>query len=163
MKLEIRTDPPPLREDLGGVIRVGPTRVTLEAVVNAYKRGESPEEIVEAFDTLQLAVVYSVIGYYLRHKTGVDAYVQWAEAEAEAIRRKIESSRDIVRFASDCLHGGQCCKNELDDPAAGRKNYVVGEPRVDRERHDLGLGPARYPISSRATMPAQWSSGILDI
>ena len=30
MKLEIRTDPPPLREDSGGVIRVGPTRVTPE-------------------------------------------------------------------------------------------------------------------------------------
>lgn len=103
MKLEIRTDPPPLREDLGGVIRVGPTRVTLESVLTLHKRGESPEEIVEAFDTLTLADVYSVIGYYLRHQTEVDAYLQWAEAEAEAIRRKIESEPRYREFRQRLL------------------------------------------------------------
>ncbi len=91
MTLEIRTDPPPLREDLRGAIRVGPTRVNLEIVLHAYKCGESPEEIVDAFDTLKLADVYSVIGYYLRHQIEVDAYLQHVEEEAEAIRREIES------------------------------------------------------------------------
>lgn len=53
--------------------------------------GDSPGEIVDAFDTLKLADVYSVIGYYLRHQTEVDAYLQHVEEEAEAIRREIES------------------------------------------------------------------------
>ena len=91
MKLEIRTDPPPLREDLGGAIRVGPTRVTLETVLALYERGESPEEIVEAFDTLQLADVYSVIGYYLRHQAEVDAYLRKIDEKWEEIRRKNEA------------------------------------------------------------------------
>jgi uncharacterized protein (DUF433 family) len=91
MKLEIRTDPPPLREDLGGAIRVGPTRVRLESVLTLYKRGESPEEIVQAFDTLTLADVYSTIGYYLRHQDEVDAYLAWVEDEEEAIFRRIAS------------------------------------------------------------------------
>ena len=91
MKLEIRTDPPPLREDLGGAIRVGPTRVTLETVLHAYKSGETPEEIVESFDTLSLADVYSVIGYYLRHQAEVDAYLAWVEDEEEAVFQRIAS------------------------------------------------------------------------
>ncbi len=103
MKLEIRTDPPPLREDSGGAIRVGPTRVTLESVLTLYKRGESPEEIIEAFDTLRLADVYSVIGYYLRHQEEVDAYLQWSDAEAEAIRRKIESQPGYREFRERLL------------------------------------------------------------
>ena len=103
MKLEIRTDPPPLREDAGGAIRVGPTRVTLETVLHAYKSGESPEEIVDAFDTLLLADVYSVIGYYLRHQEEMDAYLRWSEAEAEAIRRKIESQPGYREFRERLL------------------------------------------------------------
>lgn len=100
MKPDIRTDPPPLREDLGGAIRVGPTRVT---VIYAYKSGESPEQIVEDFDTLQLADVYSVIGYYPRHQSEVDAYLREAEAEAEAIRRKIESQPGYHEFRERLL------------------------------------------------------------
>ena len=98
MKLEIRTDPPPLREDLGGAIRVGPTRVTLETVLHAYKSGESPEEIVEAFDTLRLADVYSVIGYFLRHRDEVDAYLEWIEEEEAAAFRRIEAQPDYQEW-----------------------------------------------------------------
>jgi uncharacterized protein (DUF433 family) len=91
MKLKIRTDPIPLREDRGGAIRVGPTRVTLEVVLARYRQGDTPEQIVEAFDTLKLADVYSVIGYYLRHQDEIDAYLAWVEEEAEALREKIEA------------------------------------------------------------------------
>ncbi len=103
MKLEIKTDAPPLREDLGGAIRVGPTRVTLRIVLFAYKQGESPEQIVDAFDTLQLADVYSAIGYYLRHQAEVDAYLRWSEAEADALRRKIEAQPGHREFRERLL------------------------------------------------------------
>jgi len=91
MKLEIKTDAPPLREDLGGAVRVGPTRVTLESVLALYERGESPEEIVEAFDTLPLADVYSVIGCYLRHQAEVDTYLRQIDERWDEIRRKNEA------------------------------------------------------------------------
>jgi hypothetical protein len=38
----------PLREDPDGTIRVGHSRVTLQAVVDAYQQGASPEEIRKA-------------------------------------------------------------------------------------------------------------------
>ncbi len=39
----------PLREGPDGVFRVGNTRVLLELVLDAYKRGESPEAIVRSY------------------------------------------------------------------------------------------------------------------
>ena len=90
-KLEIKTDQVPIRVDSGGAVRVGPTRVTLRTVLGSYKRGESPEEIVESFPTLKLADVYSVIGYYLNHQVEVDAYLQQAERDAAESWRKIEA------------------------------------------------------------------------
>jgi uncharacterized protein (DUF433 family) len=91
MRFTIRDDPVPLREDLGGAIRVGPTRVTLETVLSAYNQGSSPEEIKYQYPTLKLADIYSVIGYYLRFQSEVDAYLGYLQEEAEAIRRRIES------------------------------------------------------------------------
>ena len=39
----------PLREDSPGVFRVGETRVLLELVLSAFKRGASPEAIVQSY------------------------------------------------------------------------------------------------------------------
>src|SRR5215213_9477391 len=93
-KLEIRTDPVPLREDLRDAIRIGPTRVTLHTLIAFYKQGLSPEELVECFDTLKLADVYSVIGYYLRHQAEVDAYLDEVDRESEAFRREMEAQSE---------------------------------------------------------------------
>jgi hypothetical protein len=51
----------PLREDPSGVIRVGESRVLLEIVLDAFKRGESPEAIVRSFKSLRLPDVSAAI------------------------------------------------------------------------------------------------------
>ena len=45
----------PLWEDPPGVFRVGNSRVLLELVIGAFKRGEAPEGIVRYVGTLHLA------------------------------------------------------------------------------------------------------------
>src|ERR1700675_4896672 len=55
----------PLREEPAGVFRVGKSRVLLELVIRAFQRGETPEGIVQSYDTLSLPDVYAVVGYYL--------------------------------------------------------------------------------------------------
>jgi uncharacterized protein (DUF433 family) len=82
MSLTIHHDPPPIRLGEDGAVRVGPTRVTLETVLYYHLAGQTPEQIVESFDTLKLADVYSAIGYYYRHKDEVDAFLRAGEAEA---------------------------------------------------------------------------------
>ena len=57
----------PLRMDEGDVIRIGNTRVTLQAVVADFHRGASPEEIAHHYTALNLSEVYLVIGYYLQN------------------------------------------------------------------------------------------------
>src|SRR3979490_1647638 len=92
----IHADPPPLRTDEGGTIRVGKSRITLDLVVEQYENGMSPENMVRAYDTLNLADVHAVIAYYLRHRDEVRAYLKRREEEAEALRVKIEAERPRV-------------------------------------------------------------------
>lgn len=85
--------PPPLRVDDGGVVRVGTSRISLDLVVEQYENGMTPEDMVRAYDTLLLADVYAVLGYYLQHRIAVRDYLQRRGAEALALRTKIEAER----------------------------------------------------------------------
>jgi uncharacterized protein (DUF433 family) len=84
-------EPIPLATDLGGVIRVGGTRVTLDTVIDTFITGASPEEIAQDFPVLDLDDVYAVITYYLRHRAEVDAYLQERRVRAAAIRSEFEA------------------------------------------------------------------------
>lgn len=92
-ELPLRADPLPLRVDEGGVVRVGSSRISLDLVVEQYENGMTPEGLVRAYDTLQLADVYAVIAYYLRHRDEVNAYRKRRTQEAESLRAKIEAER----------------------------------------------------------------------
>src|SRR5262245_49156056 len=92
MTLSVAADMVPICIDPRGVALVGDTRVPLDTVIYEFQDGTGPEEIVRRFDTLELADVYAVIAYYLRHKPDVDAYLEErrrvaAEVRAEAERR----------------------------------------------------------------------------
>src|SRR5947209_1371219 len=94
--LPLHADPPPLRVDEGGAVRVGDGRVSLDLVIEQYENGMTPEDMVRAYDTLELADAYAVIGYYLRHRDEVRAYLNRRAEEAEALRAKIEAERPRV-------------------------------------------------------------------
>ena len=83
----------PLHEDEHGSIRVGETRVLLDLVIHTFRDGASAESIVETYDALDLADVYAVISYYLRHLDPIDAYLERRTREAQVIRAKIEASQ----------------------------------------------------------------------
>ena len=95
-ELLLHADPPPLRVDEGGVVRVGNSRVSLDLVVEQYENGMTPEDMVRSYDTLVLADVHAVIAYYLRHRAEVRAYLKRRQEEAEALRAKIEAERPRV-------------------------------------------------------------------
>lgn len=90
MSLEVEIPPVPLQADERGVMRVGKTRVRLDTVITAWKHGDSPEQIVENFDALDLADVYAVISYYLNHRAEVEAYLEQNRQEAERLRAENE-------------------------------------------------------------------------
>jgi hypothetical protein len=49
--------------------------------------------MAEAYTTLVLADIYSVIAYYLRHRDKVQAYLRCRAERAAALRAKIEAER----------------------------------------------------------------------
>lgn len=90
MTFLIEVEPVPLEVNADGVVRVGKTRVTLDTVVGAFLEGATAEEIGEQYTSLRLSDIYSVIGYYLRHKTEVDAYLLERQRQAVVIRQEVE-------------------------------------------------------------------------
>lgn len=91
MKLHAPPERVPIDTDADGVIRVGGTRVTLDSLVAAFDAGATAEEIAQQYDSVSLADVYSVIGYYLRHQSEVRAYV--AERQKQAAQSRKEDER----------------------------------------------------------------------
>jgi uncharacterized protein (DUF433 family) len=99
MTFVIHDDRVPLRVTDNDVVRIGKTRVLLELVIHSFSQGATPEEIVFQYSSLDLADVYYVLGYYLRHREEVDAYVhQQAEQVDEIIQQmKAQSDRPNLR------------------------------------------------------------------
>ena len=91
--LTIEPQPVPLRQDEEGALRVGNSRVLLELVYSAWLEGAPPEAIVQRYDTLKLADVYSVISYCLTHEAEVGEYLRRRDEEARQVRQQIEATQ----------------------------------------------------------------------
>ena len=78
MSIPLPAHAPPIRE-ADGALRVGRTGVTLETVLWAFQQGATPEDIKSQFPSLELADIYDVIAYYLRHRETVDEYLRQRE------------------------------------------------------------------------------------
>ncbi|MCI0390932.1 MAG: DUF433 domain-containing protein [Acidobacteria bacterium] len=97
IRLDLNQTPPLVQED-DGTVRIIGSRVTLDTIVGAYKRGDTPQEIEEGFPSLSIRQIYGAIAYYLEHEAETEAYLKWRKEEGEAIRREIESDQDTIGF-----------------------------------------------------------------
>jgi uncharacterized protein (DUF433 family) len=88
----------PLDQDDDGTIRLKGSRVTLETLVSAFKRGDSPEEIQEGFPGLALAQIQGAIAWYLNNRVDADHYLNERATEADATRHQIESQPEYTTF-----------------------------------------------------------------
>ena len=94
MTIAIEEETVPFSVDSDGVVRIGRTRVTLDSVITAFSEGATAEEISQQYPTLDLADVYSVIGYYLRRQVEIGDYLQEQRQLSEALQRQNESRFD---------------------------------------------------------------------
>lgn len=90
----VMTAPIPLETDADGVVRASGTRVTLDTIVAAFEDGATAEEIVYQYPSLNLADVYSVLGYYLQHRPEVEAYLRRRRRQADEVRQQNEARFD---------------------------------------------------------------------
>jgi len=83
-------EPPPLYATDGGVVRIKGTRVSLDTVIGAFRNGSTAEQIAYKYPSLNLADIYAVITYYLRHRQEVETYLAQQRQEANSIRQEVE-------------------------------------------------------------------------
>jgi uncharacterized protein (DUF433 family) len=97
-------------EERDGNYYIAGTRVSLDSIVHAFRRGESPETICQNFELLRLEEVYGAIAYYLAHQTDIDAYLirqdeKWIEGRRDAnplpsdLRERLMRARDDLQTA----------------------------------------------------------------
>lgn len=98
MSLLIQPESVPLKVDIDGVVRVDGTRVTLDTIVDAFNNGATAEEITQQYPSVPLADIYSVISYYLRRRSEVEAYLRQRQEQAHNVRKQNDS-----RFGSHGL------------------------------------------------------------
>jgi len=73
-------------EQHDGAYGVAGTRVSLDSVVYAYRRGASPESIQRSFPSLTLEQVHGALAFYLSHQTEVDNYLVQGKKEFEDLQ-----------------------------------------------------------------------------
>lgn len=92
----IDPEPVPLVRDHAGRLVVPDTRITLDVLVAAFKRGKTPEAIHDAFETVSLPDVYAVFTYYLRHRAEVEAYLAEQQGEDDKLQERIEADHPLA-------------------------------------------------------------------
>jgi uncharacterized protein (DUF433 family) len=74
-------------EKRNGAFYISGTRISLDSIVYAFRRGASPETIKSSFPALTLEQVYGAITYYLSKHTEIDEYLRQSEEAYEAARQ----------------------------------------------------------------------------
>lgn len=64
------------------------TRVSLDSVVYAFLRGESPEGIAESFPALNLEQIFGALAYYEANREDIDRYLNAGRSEFETLREQ---------------------------------------------------------------------------
>jgi uncharacterized protein (DUF433 family) len=90
MSLAITSDLVPLHADDSGTLRVGSSRVSLDSIIYGFLQGAAAEEIAYQYPTVDLADVYAVIGFYLRHREDVDEYLTQRKNRSDELQRECE-------------------------------------------------------------------------
>ena len=98
-------------EQRDGRYYIAGTRVSLDSLIHAFHRDESPETIRENFEVLGLEEVYGAIAYYLANQASMDAYLlsqqqKWtdgrrnAESLPASLRQRLTRARDEMHNSS---------------------------------------------------------------
>jgi uncharacterized protein (DUF433 family) len=88
----------PLSQDADGTVRVSGSRVTLETLVSAFRKGNTAEQIHDSFPSLSLSQVYGVIAWYIDHQNDAEEYLMERQADADETRQEIESRAGYSEF-----------------------------------------------------------------
>ena len=83
-------------EERTGAYFIAGTRVSLDSIVYAFLRGDSPEGIAESFPSVTLEQVLGSLAFYLANRDRIDQYLHQASSDFERIRREARKKNPIL-------------------------------------------------------------------
>jgi uncharacterized protein (DUF433 family) len=83
-------------EERDGGCYVAGSRVSLDSVVYAFLRGESPEGIVDSFPAVCLEQVFGALAFYLANRSHIDGYLRGGTAEFARMRDEARSQHPAL-------------------------------------------------------------------
>jgi uncharacterized protein (DUF433 family) len=66
----------PLTQDVKGRFVIRGTKLPLELILNAYKRGLSAERIASQYSGIEIRDIYAVLAYYHDNRKELDEYLE---------------------------------------------------------------------------------------
>ncbi len=75
-------------EERSGAYFIAGTRVSLDSVVYAFLRGESPEGIAESFPAVTLEQILGSLAFYLANRDNIDDYLRQGKDDFERLRQQ---------------------------------------------------------------------------
>jgi uncharacterized protein (DUF433 family) len=72
------------------------TRISLDSLVYAFKRGAAPESMQRAFPLLTIEEIYGAIAFYLAHEQEIDSYLEQASAVFEGQAKALNAAARTV-------------------------------------------------------------------
>lgn len=83
----------------GGRPRVKNSRVSVRAIAELYRAGESAEEIAATFPHLESAAVYDAVSYFLDHRSEIRTEIEANRLEQALERHGATLGEDgVIRF-----------------------------------------------------------------
>jgi uncharacterized protein (DUF433 family) len=72
------------------------TRISLDSVVLAFLRGESPEGIAQSFPALELEQIFGALTFYVANRDLVDSYLNEGRREFDDLRQQGRRNNPIL-------------------------------------------------------------------
>lgn len=66
------------------------TRISLDSIIYAFRKGLLPERIAQSYPLLDLEKVYGAITFYLANRSDIDAYLISEEQEFDAMPQPLQ-------------------------------------------------------------------------
>ena len=79
---------------VGGRPRIDGTRVSVNTIVNSYKKGYNAEEIAEQFERVSLAQVYAALTFYHANQAEIEADLKAEEETYDRLMKEHYQRRE---------------------------------------------------------------------
>jgi uncharacterized protein (DUF433 family) len=86
----------PLTQDVKGRYVIRGTKLPLELILNAYKRGFSAERIASQYNGLEIRDIYAVLAYYHDNRKELDGYLEEQNRISKEYSVEIEKNTAIM-------------------------------------------------------------------